>query len=274
MIDSPFLIRPGSSVKLSKLSTDASDATIDKDDAKKQTEKDKAKAYDLQEVLFAGKKRALLVVLQAMDAGGKDSTIRHVLGHLNPAGCRVWSFGVPSTEEARHDYLWRIHHRTPERGMVGVFNRSHYESVLVERVLKLTPKKTWKQRYAQLNAFERLLSGEGTAIIKIYLHLSQKEQAKRMLDRLERPDKYWKFNPSDLKTRALWDKYEDAFTDMLEKCSTSVAPWFAVPADDKWYRDYIVADILRRTMEAMNLEYPPTEPDVLENLEEYKKQLK
>jgi PPK2 family polyphosphate:nucleotide phosphotransferase len=217
---------------------------------------------ELQTRLFAERTRALLVVLQAMDAGGKDGVIRSVLTGINPAGVEVSSFGVPSEEERAHDYLWRIHRRAPERGRIGVFNRSHYEDVLVVRVKGLVPTAQWKRRYRHIRELERLLVEEGTAIVKLFLHVSAEEQRLRLQDRIDSPDERWKFRAGDLDDRALWDDYQRAFRDALRATSTDGAPWFVVPADRKWVRNLAVARILRDALEHLDPQYPPPEPGI------------
>lgn len=213
----------------------------------------------LQKKLFASKKRSLLVVLQAMDAAGKDSTIRAVMSGLNPAGVMVHPFGVPTEEELGHDYLWRIHQHAPEDGYIAVFNRSHYEDVLVVRVKGFAPEKVWKKRYDHIRNFEQMLADEGTEIVKIFLNVSQEEQKERFEERLQRPDKNWKFRKGDLDDRALWDDFMDAYTDALEKTSTKDAPWYVVPADKKWARNVVIARILRWHLERIDPEYPDPE---------------
>jgi PPK2 family polyphosphate:nucleotide phosphotransferase len=220
---------------------------------------------DLQEVMFAEDKHALLIVLQAMDAGGKDSTIRHVMDGFNPQGCHVVGFGVPTALERAHDFLWRIHPHAPPLGYVSIFNRSHYEDVLVVRVKELVPKKVWRARYDHINAFEKLLADSGVTILKFYLHISKEEQRERFQDRLDRPDKNWKFNPDDLKTRAQWGEYMRAFEDVFERCNHPWAPWYVVPANRKWYRNLYVSTVIVQAVEAMDMRYPPA-PEGLENI--------
>lgn len=215
----------------------------------------------LQERLYAESKRAVLFVLQAMDTGGKDGTIRGVFGALNPLGVHVASFKAPTTLELAHDYLWRVHAVAPRRGEIGIFNRSHYEDVLVVRVHKLVPDQVWAKRYAQINAFEKLLSDEGTTIVKFFLHISKVEQKERLEARAAEPDKHWKFNPADLKERELWDEYQDAYADAIEKTSTETAPWYIVPANHKWYRDLVVARVVHQTLKELNPQYPETNVD-------------
>jgi len=211
---------------------------------------------ELQDLLYADGRFAFLVVLQGIDTAGKDGTVRSVFQEVGPLGCSVVSFGVPSEEERAHDYLWRVHQHAPERGKLVIFNRSHYESVLVERVHGLVPKETWKRRYDEINAFERLLVAEGTVIVKFFLHISKDEQRERLQERVDNPKKRWKFRAGDLDERKLWDQYQEAFADMLTQCNTKHAPWHVVPADHKWYRDVVVARTLISKLEELNLRYP------------------
>ncbi|MCC7463402.1 MAG: polyphosphate kinase 2 family protein [Gammaproteobacteria bacterium] len=221
----------------------------------------KARLGELQYQLYADGRFGLLVVLQAIDGGGKDSTIRHVLSAFNPQGCTVTAFKAPSADELRHDYLWRVHARVPRRGEVGVFNRSHYEDVLVVRVDSLVPRAVWQRRYAEINAFERQLTHAGICIVKIFLHISKEEQRQRFRERLEDPRKHWKFDPADLKKRAQWSEYRRAFEDALQHCSTAEAPWHVVPANRKWLRDLAVARILLDAFEGMPLRWPKPDYD-------------
>jgi PPK2 family polyphosphate:nucleotide phosphotransferase len=218
-----------------------------------------AEVAQLQTRLFAERKRSVLFVLQAMDAAGKDGVLRDVLTGLNPAGVRVNSFGVPSDEEMAHDYLWRVHQRTPERGQIGVFNRSHYEDVLVVRVKGLAPKAVWRKRYTHIKQFEQMLIDEGTAIVKVFLHISRDEQRARFQDRIDSPDEQWKFRHGDLADRELWDDYMAAYADALTKTSTAAAPWYAVPADRKWVRNLCVAHILHDVLTRLDPQYPEPE---------------
>ena len=260
MIDSPFLIEPGSKVRLDKIKTDQSGKFKDKDDAQDAIAKNLEQLRDLQEVFYADARFALLVVLQALDGGGKDGAIEHVFSGVNPQGCSVASFKVPTHLEAVHDYLWRIHAACPAKGMLGIFNRSHYEEVLVTRVRKLVPKDVWSKRYEQINAFENILAEAGTVILKFYLHISKEEQTQRMKDRLADKNKNWKFNPGDLEDRQYWDDYMAAYQDALERCSTEHAPWFIVPADRKWFRNWVISDTILRTLKKLDLKYPKPAP--------------
>lgn len=215
---------------------------------------------ELQKRLFADGSSSVLIVLQAMDAAGKDSTIRSIFSGLNPAGVDVNPFGVPTEEERAHDYLWRIHHHVPADGQIGVFNRSHYEDVLVVRVKGFAPEKVWKKRYGHIANFEQMLADEGTTVIKIFLNVSRDEQKERFEERLQRPDKNWKFRAGDLDDRARWPDFMEAYTDALEKTSTDDAPWYVVPADRKWARNVCIARILRHHLEKINPQYPDPEP--------------
>ena len=227
-----------------------------KEAAKALFKAQKGRLAELQKTLYADGSKALLVVLQALDAGGKDGTIRKVMTGMNPQGVRVSSFKAPSEQERSHDFLWRVHASCPARGMIGVFNRSHYEDVLIARVRKLVPKRVWSARFEHINAFERLLEDEGTRVLKIYLHIGPEEQAERFEARLEDPSKRWKFNPEDLETRAHWDAYRKAFEEVFEHCSSPQAPWYIVPANRKWYRNVVVAQLLIEALDGMKLRYP------------------
>jgi len=215
---------------------------------------------ELQEVLYAQGKHSLLIVFQATDTGGKDGTIKNVMGPLNPQGVVVRSFKKPTEEEFAHDYLWRIHKAVPGKGMIGIFNRSHYEDVIVTKVHGLVDDETIERRYGEINAYEKYLTNNGTAVIKFFLHISKDEQKERLQERLDNPDKHWKFNISDLNERKLWDDYQVTFESALRECSTTEAPWFTIPANRKWYRNYLIARIIRITLENLELEYPPAPP--------------
>jgi len=256
MIDSPYLVEPGKKSKLAKRKTDDTGPFRNKQDAVEVTQKNLDRLFQLQEILYAENKRSLLIVLQGMDTSGKDGTIDHVFSGVNPQGCAVVSFKAPSAAELAHDYLWRIHIHAPSRGMLTIFNRSHYESVLVERVHEIVPESVWSRRYGHINDFERLLADEGTVILKFFLHISREEQKRRLEARLNDPDKNWKFDPQDLEERKLWDEYWEAYEDALEKCSTEYGPWYVVPADKKWFRNWVVSDTIVRTLEKMKLKIP------------------
>lgn len=247
-------------IKLSKIDPDDTGDIPDEETADAQLENERDRIISLQERLFAEGKQSLLVVFQATDTGGKDGAIRKVFSGVNPQGCSVASFGVPTEEELAHDALWRYHYRTPRKGQIGIFNRSHYEEVLVVRVKQLASKKTWKRRYDEINEFERLLASSGTRILKFYLHISRDEQRERLQDRLDDPEKHWKFRTGDLDDRALWDDFQKAFEDAINTCAAPHAPWFVVPANHKWYRDVVVARTVADTLADMDPQWPEEEP--------------
>lgn len=230
-----------------------------KRDGKAELPKLTKRLAELQRRLWAESKQSLLVILQATDTGGKDGTIRHVFRGVNPQGVHVRGFRQPSEWELGHDYLWRVHHRTPEDGAITVFNRSHYEDVLVVRVHDLVPEEVWSRRYHHIREFERMLSDEGTRIVKIYLNISKDEQAQRLQARLDQPDKNWKFRQADLADRDSWDDFRLAYREAIERTSTAYAPWYVVPANRKWYRNLVVSNILIDTLEDMGPRYPPPE---------------
>ncbi|MCU1593909.1 MAG: hypothetical protein JWO12_1301 [Frankiales bacterium] len=231
-----------------------------KEKARKETAALAPELTDLQERLFAngklGDPRKVLLVLQGMDASGKDGTVKHVVGQVNPAGCRITSFGKPTKEELAHDFLWRITNALPAAGQIGVFNRSHYEDVLIVRVHDLVPRTVWSRRYARINAFEKRVAASGGSVVKVFLHISPEEQKQRLLDRLEDPTKHWKIGTADIPERHRWDDYQAAYLDALAKCSTDIAPWYVVPADRKWYRDWAVSNLLAETLRSLDLSWP------------------
>ena len=231
-------------IKLKKFDADA-DAGLKREEGEKKTAKLIEELIELQELLYAARRQSVLVVLQGRDTSGKDGAIRHVTGPLNSQGCEVASFKVPTEEELAHDFLWRVHAQTPAAGYIKVFNRSHYEDVLVARVHKLVPKKVWRARYEHINRFERLLADAGTIILKFYLHISREEQEERLLKREQDATKFWKLSAGDWKERELWDDYTAAYEDAISSCSAEHAPWFVVPADRKWFRNLAVAQALR-----------------------------
>lgn len=253
-------IKPGSRVHLDRRDTDAP-AGWTKERARERTEHILAELPDWQYKLYIENRRALLIILQAMDAGGKDGVIRRVMAVLNPQGCRVTSFKAPTAIELAHDFLWRVHAAVPARGEVGIFNRSHYEDVLIVRVKNLVPREVWSRRYEQINNFERMLAENDVTILKFFLHISKEEQRERLQERLDDPAKHWKVNPADLVERKRWDEYQRAYEVALEQCSTPWAPWYVVPADRKWFRDYAVATIIRDTFRAMDPQLPPPRAD-------------
>ena len=250
-----LLVKPGKKFRLADFDPDNTHG-LDKQTAEAGLEKVKAELIELQTVLYAEARRAVLIVLQGIDASGKDGAIRHVMSGLNPQGVTVTSFKVPEGEEKRHDYLWRVHHAVPEQGKIGIFNRSHYEDVLVVRVHNIVPKSAWSKRFDQINDFERMLTENGVHILKFFLFISKDEQGQRLAARLEDPTKNWKFSTEDTKERSYWDDYIDAYDDVLTKCSTPAAPWHVVPANRKWFRNLAIAQVLRDELRAMKLQYP------------------
>jgi PPK2 family polyphosphate:nucleotide phosphotransferase len=232
-----------------------------KDEGKSVSRALNARLEELQELLWAEGKHRLLVVLQAIDAGGKDGTIRHVFDGTNPQGVRVAAFKRPTARELAHDYLWRVHPHVPGDGEIAIFNRSHYEDVLVVRVHSLVPEEIWRRRYEHIAAFEKLLSDEGTTIVKFFLHISREEQKERFQARLDEPHKRWKFSRGDLDERARWDDYQAAFEEALTRTSADHAPWYVVPADRKWYRNLVVSQVLVDTLEGLDMRYPEPEDD-------------
>lgn len=257
-----YRVRAGSKVNLSKWETDDKGDFDDKDDALPIIERNLEKLRELQGVMYAEAKHAVLVVFQAMDAGGKDGAIQHIFSGVNPQGCQVTSFKQPSEREKRHDFLWRHHIMCPPRGTIGVHNRSHYEAVLVERVKDIVPKSVWKQRYGHIRDFEEMLAEEGTTVVKFFLHISKEEQKQRLQDRLNDPQKMWKFSSTDVEERQYWDDYMKAYEDLLEECSTDHAPWYVVPSDTKWYRNWVISDVLVRTLKSLEMEFPPPEKGI------------
>ncbi|MEJ5308736.1 MAG: polyphosphate kinase 2 family protein [Anaerolineae bacterium] len=252
-----YRVKPGTQVDLRQWDPDDK-AMFDKgkSEGKKAMEKLNRRLEALQELLFAEGKRKVLIVLQAMDTGGKDGVIRWVFDRVNPQGVKVASFKAPTPEELAHDYLWRIHKHTPGKGEMVIFNRSHYEDVLVVRVHNLVPPEVWRRRYAQINAFERMLAEEGTTILKFFLHISKDEQKARLQARLDEPEKRWKFNVGDLGERKLWDEYMRAYETVLSETSTEWAPWYIVPSNRKWYRNLVISDVLVETLEGFDMRYP------------------
>jgi PPK2 family polyphosphate:nucleotide phosphotransferase len=252
-----FLVEPGKKVKLAKFDPDDTAGIIRKSSFERILKRDLTRLFEQQSVLVASHRYAVLVVLQALDAGGKDGTIRHVMTGLNPQACRVTSFKVPTEEEAHHDFLWRVHKAVPMRGEIGVFNRSHYEDVLVVRVHEMVPKKVWSDRYDQINEFEKILVKNQVVILKFFLHISKQEQEKRLEARILDQRKMWKLSPSDFAEHRHWDEYMEAYQDALTECSTTRAPWYVIPSNQKWFRNLAVAQILADTLSSLKLEYPP-----------------
>ncbi len=234
----------------------------DKDKAKTLAKEYIEKMDQLQERLYADGSRSLLIVLQGMDTSGKDSTIKNVMSGINPQGCQVVTFKTPSDQELKHDFLWRVHYKAPAKGQIGIFNRSHYEDVLITRVHKKISEKVTKQRFDQINEFEELLSENGTAIVKFFLYISKDEQKIRLEERINDPEKRWKFNAGDLVERKFWQEYMKAFEDMITATSTEHSPWFIIPANRKWYRNLLIAQIVVSILEDMKLKTPPGPPDI------------
>jgi PPK2 family polyphosphate:nucleotide phosphotransferase len=257
-----YRVTPGTRVKLDAIDPDDTGDVASKAEGEALLKVERKRIRALQERLYAEHAQSLLVILQATDTGGKDGTIKDVFKGVNLQGCRVWSFKVPTAEELEHDFLWRYHQKTPRDGMLTVFNRSHYEDVLVVRVKNLMPKDVWSRRYDAINDFERMLTTNGARILKFYLHISKEEQRKRLQARLDNPDKHWKFSLGDLEDRALWDEYQRAFQDAISTCSTPEAPWHVIPANHKWYRNLAIARIIANTLEEMNPQFPPPEANL------------
>jgi len=258
-----YRVKPNEKIKLEKLDpADRSAYEGDKEKAQEDLAKLNDKLEEYQELLYAEHKHRVLIVLQAMDTGGKDGVIRRVFDGVNPQGVRVASFKVPTAEELDHDYLWRVHKMTPGRGEIVIFNRSHYEDVLVVRVHGLVSEKTWKKRYDHINEFERLMANEGTTILKFFLHIDKDEQKERLQARLDEPDKHWKFSLGDLEERKLWNRYMAAYEDVLNKTSTPWAPWYVIPANRKWYRDLVISTILVNTLKKLDMHYPEPKDDL------------
>jgi PPK2 family polyphosphate:nucleotide phosphotransferase len=255
-VNSFHVTRPGHKIRLAELETDNDLGLKSKERARELLEKNLERMRELQQLLYADNRYALLIVLQAMDTGGKDGTIRHVMSGLNPVGCVVTSFKAPTDDELDHDYLWRVHRAVPARGVIGVFNRSHYEDVLVPRVKKLVPKDEWKLRYRQINEFERMLVENRIEVLKFFLHISKAEQARRLKSRVQDRSKNWKFSEADLTERKLWADYQAAYEDAINECTTEWAPWIVVPADKKWARDCLVARAMLERLESLKLRFP------------------
>jgi PPK2 family polyphosphate:nucleotide phosphotransferase len=256
---SGYRVTPDSGVALDEIDpndTGGYDGPDGKTKAKAKTDKLIEKLAFLQDRLYANAGRSLLIILQGMDTSGKDGTIKHVMSGVNPMGCHVRSFKVPTPKERAHDFLWRVHPEVPAAGYIGIFNRSHYEDVLVTRVHGMVSKDLVGRRFKQIRDFERHLAQNGTVILKFYLHISKDEQRRRLQDRIDTPKKRWKFNPGDLRERALWNDYQRAYEDAIGDTGSKEAPWYIVPADHKWYRDWVVSRIVLKTMDSLKLQYP------------------
>jgi len=255
-----YHVKPDSQIDLSRWDTnDTSAFDGGKREAREVLQTLNERLEELQELLYAEHKHKVLIVLQAMDTGGKDGAIRHVFEGVNPQGVKVANFKVPTREELDHDYLWRVHKQAPGKGQIAIFNRSHYEDVLVVRVHNLAPPEVWDRRYAHINHFERTLADEGTTILKFFLHIDLDEQKERLQARLDEPHKRWKFKPGDLGERKLWPEYMRAYEDVLNKTNTDWAPWYIVPANRKWYRNLVMATVLVEALEGLNMSYPQPE---------------
>lgn len=264
-----FRVAPGKRVDLERLDADWKPESLDRDQAEDLTAELVERLRDLQHLMYAQDRHSLLIVLQGRDAAGKDGTIRKVFGPMNPQGCRVTSFKVPTAEELEHDFLWRCHNATPRRGDVAIFNRSHYEDVLVVRVRGLVPKSVWRARYEHINAFERLLADSGTTILKFFLHIDRVEQLERFHKRIENPKKNWKISDADYSERPLWDEYTAAYEEAFRRCSTDHAPWFVIPANHKWARNLAIAEITVEALEKLKMRFPKPQVDMDEIRRKY-----
>jgi len=253
------IVKPGSKLKLKDRDPDE---TFGIRHSEKALDKTLDKLRRLQHLLYADRRFALLIVLQALDAGGKDGTIQHVMSGVNPQGCQVTSFKVPTPEERSHDFLWRVHKATPALGNIEIFNRSHYEDVLTVRVHKLVPEQVWHKRYGHINDFEKMLTDQNVTILKFYLHISKDEQKRRLEARVTDPTRNWKFSPADIEERHHWNDYMEAYEDALRECSTDRAPWYIVPANKKWFRNYVVAELVVHALDRMKLKYPAPTVDM------------
>jgi PPK2 family polyphosphate:nucleotide phosphotransferase len=253
------IVQPGSKLRLKQ--RDPGDTFGNKRDDK-ALEKTLTRLRELQHLLYADKRYSLLIVLQGLDAAGKDGTIRQVMSGVNPQGCEVSSFKGPSTEELARDYLWRIHNAVPARGSIGIFNRSHYEDVLIVRVHNLVPEGVWRRRYKQINDFERILTDNGVTILKFFLHISREEQKKRFEARIKDSSRNWKLSLPDFEERQHWDNYMEAYQEALQRCSTKEAPWYVIPANRKWFRNYLAAELVVNALDNMRLKYPAPTVDI------------
>jgi len=257
-----MLVKPGTKVNLKHFDPDDTGSFKSSNDADDELKSLLEELNKLQYLLYAENKHALLVILQGMDTSGKDGTIRKVMGGLTPLGVEVKAFKAPHADELAHDYLWRVHQAVPRRGYVGIFNRSHYEDVLVVRVHNFVPARQWKERFEQINQFEKMLAENNVVILKFFLHISKKEQKARLEQRLNDPTRYWKFSLHDLEERKYWSDYREAYEDVLTKCSTDWAPWHIVPANRKWYRNYVVAKTMVKALRELDMKFPPPSIDL------------
>lgn len=269
-MEQPFIVKPGENISLNGMGIECNPEHVPeytgtyrkKGDTKKYLKKLHKQMLKLQELLYAEGKHALLIILQGMDTCGKDGTIRKVMAGINVQGCDVVNFKVPSADEIARDFLWRAHKAVPQRGKIGIFNRSHYEDVLVVRVHDLVPKSVWKQRYQQINDFEKMLVENGTVVLKFFLHISKDEQKERLASRINDPTKHWKITEADIRERSYWDDYMQAYEAVLQKCSTDWAPWYVIPANKKWYRNLVITERIVETLENLDMKFPKPNSDV------------
>ncbi|MDE0637853.1 MAG: polyphosphate kinase 2 family protein [Candidatus Poribacteria bacterium] len=269
-MEQPFIVKPGDNVSLNGVGDSCNfERTPEyigsyrkKGETKKPLKKLQKQMFKLQELLYAESQHALLVILQGMDTCGKDGTIRKVMAGINVQGCSVVNFKVPSVDEISRDFLWRAHKAVPQKGKIGIFNRSHYEDVLVVRVHDLVPKSIWEQRYQQINDFEKMLVENGTIVLKFFLHISKDEQKERLEARINDPSKHWKITEADIRERAYWDDYMQAYEAVLQKCSTDWAPWYVIPANKKWYRNLVITERIVETLEGLDMKFPKPTSDV------------
>lgn len=264
-----FRVEPGNQVKLDKINACFTDKHESHEHALPEIQAFSQYMHDYQYLMYAEGKRSLLICLQGRDASGKDGTINHVLSSMNPQGCTVTGFKVPTKEEAAHDFLWRYHRHTPAKGQVAIFNRSHYEDVLIQRVHNLVPKKVWSKRYEHINNFEKLLYVNGTHILKFYLHIDPDEQLERFKQRISDKARHWKISENDYAERPFWDSYTEAFEDALSNCSTDYAPWFIIPSNHKWFRDLAISKIVVETLESFQMKFPEPTVDIDEIKKKY-----
>ena len=270
MSSQPFIVKPGDSIGLNGIETDCPPEHLPeytgtyqkKGETKKPLKKLNKRLLKLQELLYAESKHALLIILQGMDTCGKDGTIRKVMAGINVQGCEVVNFKVPSSDEIARDFLWRAHKAVPKKGMIGIFNRSHYEDVLVVRVHDLVDESVWKQRYQQINDFEKMLVENGTIVLKFFLHISKDEQKERLESRINDPTKHWKITEADIRERSYWDDYMQAYESVLQKCSTEWAPWYIIPANKKWYRNIVITERIVETLEKLDMNFPKPSSDI------------
>ncbi len=252
----PYTFAPGKKCRLSDFDPNPTLANFDKEAAKERIKENSDVIIDLARKLYAENKHSVLLVLQGMDTSGKDGTIRTIMEGVNPQSCQVTSFKKPSEEELEHDFLWRVHNAVPRRGNIGIFNRSHYEDVLIVRIHELVPQSVWSLRYDQMNAFEKILAETGTVLLKCFLHIDKDTQRKRLQERIDDPTEHWKFNPIDLEERKLWNEYQAAYEDALTNCNTQYAPWYIIPSNKKSFRNLAVSNLLRKTLEELKPAYP------------------